>query len=330
MSQQTIAASVAHHFRDLWTQIGPREKAGVRRRPHSAHAAERAPFRRRSLMRRSRRRRRSDRAMGKRRGIRKSAISSSGVNAESGTTTGHDSASTHSSAGCSCDRCETAGRRREEASRAADEPPERPLSSARRSMNAADRAAMDEREFLCERRVFPSFLRSFFGFRFTTTEPTCSHSLLSLEKKPKLHRLGEKLKKFITPRDEHHARQFQRLFSDYLAADEELIATFSCLYHDPERKLPLSGRLFVSSLSLAFSASAVHVRFVVPLVQVQRIVREQYARVRPNPMAFGSTWTTGSPASSVLSPRAKKPTPSSRASGSRDEKSGTAGRRRLK
>ncbi|KAI6203760.1 hypothetical protein M3Y94_00593700 [Aphelenchoides besseyi] len=110
---------------------------------------------------------------------------------------------------------------------------------------------------------------------FATTEPTCSASMMSLEKKPKLHRIGEKLKKFLTPRDEHYNRQFQRLFVDYLNLDEDLIASFNCLYHDPERKVPLTGRLFVSSMSLAFNSSSAPSRFVLPFDNIFRINKEQ-------------------------------------------------------
>ncbi|KAI6208509.1 VASt domain-containing protein [Aphelenchoides besseyi] len=110
---------------------------------------------------------------------------------------------------------------------------------------------------------------------FATTEPTCSASMMSLDKKPKLHRIGEKLKKFLTPRDEHYNRQFQRLFVDYLNLDEDLIASFNCLYHDPERKTPLTGRLFVSSMSLAFNSSSAPSRFVLPFDNIFRINKEQ-------------------------------------------------------
>ncbi|KAI6182091.1 GRAM domain containing protein [Aphelenchoides bicaudatus] len=99
-------------------------------------------------------------------------------------------------------------------------------------------------------------------FAINTEIPSCSNSQIMLEKRPKLLRIGEKLKKFLTQRDQQHALQFRRLFSDSLASDEQLISSSSCLYYNEEAERLIPGRLFASFGHLAFNANNLPVRFI--------------------------------------------------------------------
>jgi len=91
-----------------------------------------------------------------------------------------------------------------------------------------------------------------------------------MEKRPKLQRIGEKLKNFITQRDQQHSTQFRKLFADSLALDEQLISSFSCLYYSCTKRL-VPGRLFVSFGHLAFNSNNYCTRFIVSFGSVDGI-----------------------------------------------------------
>jgi hypothetical protein len=75
------------------------------------------------------------------------------------------------------------------------------------------------------------------------------------EARPKIQKLGEKLKTLIAPREQQHFVHFRRLFDSYIPEGDNLIMTFPCSYQSKFKDFPLHGRMYLTLSMIGFSSS---------------------------------------------------------------------------
>ena len=73
--------------------------------------------------------------------------------------------------------------------------------------------------------------------------------------RPKIQKLGEKLKTLIAPREQQHFVHFRRLFDSYIPEGDNLIMTFPCSYQSKIKDFPLHGRMYLTLSMIGFSSS---------------------------------------------------------------------------
>uniref|UniRef100_A0A7E4VZG4 VASt domain-containing protein n=1 Tax=Panagrellus redivivus TaxID=6233 RepID=A0A7E4VZG4_PANRE len=73
------------------------------------------------------------------------------------------------------------------------------------------------------------------------------------EARPKIQKLGEKLKTLLAPREQHHFAHFRRLFEGHIAEGDGLIMSFACNYKSQPRDFPVHGRMYLTLSMIGFS-----------------------------------------------------------------------------